>query len=310
MSDPRPRNRLGRFPTEGVAHHGGRRHFAFRREGGPEVFLKRLSAVSRIVRHPNAEAEILAPLLLRAAGLPSPLATLRRDAAGTTLFVETPLLRTDSPPHSLIPTAAESRDLLARVDLAVLADLAMVDILMGNADRSLSNLLLDAREDRVTPIPIDHNAAFLIPGSDTTTLSLGGFVAGFMGAAVSPSDNHYRRWQLRRCGTVQHILRSTPVFERLDPALPSGRRALEQALAKVNAQLTVAVIEQMLDRTATTLGLRERSVRLKEIGKRPASPPSLTSPRHPSGVGPLATPYLHPTIQRSRRLVIVWTHER
>jgi len=227
--------------------------------------VKQVAAIPRITTHSNVEAEILAPLLLAAAGLRSVPAWPRGCEATGQMFVDTPLVRASGGAGPVAPTAADARDLLARVQLGDLALLASVDLLMGNADRSLSNVLLIEDGTRVLPIPIDHNAAFLIPDRDTQTLRLAGFVPGFGGVPPGATDNEYRRWQLGRCGTVAHILGASPLYQRL---LQSDARRLRTDAAKVVVErLRQPVIANLVEEASRLFALGLPSPRLEELGR-------------------------------------------
>lgn len=200
-------------------------------DGGPgaagaRVFVKRMRPHPDVCRHANTEGELLAPLLLAVAGLAALHVRPVFDREIGEWSVLMPFVREDARPFELV---ADTREAIP-VDL--LARLAVVDLLIGNADRQPRNLLR-TRDGRI--VPIDHDLTFIAPSPTTRAIGLVGFVPGFDGVPSGPRDNGYRRWLLSRCGSIDHLLRSTPLYRPFWAGArePSHARALLDAAAVV-----------------------------------------------------------------------------
>lgn len=244
-----------------------REYFIHGGKYGKKTFIKRLSGVHGITEYANVEGELLASLLFRAVGAPCLKVQPILIRTTRNWYIETPLIRFKNNPYVMVSSLAANPQILTEVDSFSLSKICILDVLMGNADRSLGNLLFIKRNNMVRLIPIDHDLAFMMPGM--ANLSFSGFVNGFMGVEGKSSDNGYREWFCRRCGSVKHIMTSTPVYHRFTPAgldLKSAD-ALYRSARQVVELLSDATILQAIGELPDSIFINDPNLRKQNIIK-------------------------------------------
>jgi hypothetical protein len=158
---------------------------------------------------------------------------------------------------------------LPSIQTETLAKLLAVDLVVGNADRSTSNLLVRSQGSQVDLFPIDHNLALIgsvIPCEDPAYI---GFIEHFNGLSTS-SFNKYKNWFWSRCGTIEQIIYSTPVYYRFTHLQLSNRSSdiLLQACKFLCKNLTYHWIETEVDSLPNNIflgSLSERKTELKRV---------------------------------------------
>ena len=240
-----------------------RKYWLHKNNSGCGTFIKELNGIPRVTSYPNVEGELLAPLLLRAAGAFALSAHPIFIHDQNRWCVETPLIEPgkEGLPLSMLDSPLKLRE----IEDDQLAILCVVDLMMGNADRSPANLLLSEQDSKLVLIPIDHNLAFMPPR--LAQAEYGGFVAGYDGVVDVCSQSRYRAWYLKRCGTIDHILSSTPVYFRFKPCSRGNlsRRILARAACDVCQKFTDDVIMQALDAIPSQTIREDPAARKKEI---------------------------------------------
>lgn len=213
-------------------------------------FVKPLRGVYGITDYPNIEAEILVPRMLRMSNLPG--LEVRPLINDELYAVEMPRL---PPSHSSgWELAAKRLDLLQSIQTDSLVRLLAVDLLIGNADRSTSNLLVRLQGSHVDLFPIDHNLAFVGTTIQCDDPAYLGFVEDFNGLSGHCQSN-YKKWFWSRCGTVEHIIHSTPAYCRFSRFYISHRFGdqLLQACKGLCKEVTNDWIENEIDSLPDTI---------------------------------------------------------
>jgi hypothetical protein len=236
-------------------------HVVHTNPDGSRTFIKRMSPAPDIRSHLNVEAEILAPLLVDAVELPALPVTPLFDAVSGTWLVVMPFVEQTDP---VTANGSHACGEPSPIDHDTLARLALVDVLIGNADRQPRNVLHSA-DGRV--IPIDHDVAFLAPDDRTRAIGLAGFVPGFGGVVAGPLDNGYRRWLLARCGTLEHLLGSSPLYAPFQRQMMSDRqvRMLHDAAAFVVDRISDPRIDAALAMVPDAVIVGDPTARKREI---------------------------------------------
>jgi hypothetical protein len=167
-------------------------------------FYKRLTAVPSVTRWPTPASELLASDLLNRLELPNAAASLIRIEEGPRWIVRLRAVRSET------PGAAVANE-TALID-AGLWRLFLFDLLVGNGDRTLANLLLT--DSPLRYVPIDHELALLTPGAIRPCCPYFHFVPPEERRSQS-GQSAYQRALDQELGTPVAIARANRIYRRL-----------------------------------------------------------------------------------------------
>ena len=209
---------------------------------GSQTFIKRMRPAPDVRSHQNVEAEILDPLLFDAVELTPLPVTPVFDVEFRIWLVTMPFVEQTG---HVKGNCSHAYSEPLSTDLDTLARLGLVDVLIGSADRQPRNVLNSA-DGRV--LPSDHDVAFLARDDGTRAIGLVGCVPGFCSIVASLTDNGYRRWLLSRCGALDQLLGSSPLYA------PFRRRTQCDGWVRALQDAAAFAIDRIGGRSATATG--------------------------------------------------------
>lgn len=166
-------------------------------------FYKRLTAVPSVTRWPTPASELLAVDLLDRLELPTVATSLIRVEEGPRWILQLPAVRW------AVRSAATANE-ISLID-AGLWKLFLFDVLVGNGDRTLANLLATGSPPRY--LPIDHELALLTPSAVQPGCSYFHFVRPE--GRTSTRTDAYQRALDKELGTPVAVARPNRLYRSL-----------------------------------------------------------------------------------------------